>query len=68
MRLQDKEIGGWHHIKTDIAWKKAAKKVITNSVTIGSVAKNLANKALNKAPVIIDSLSNRTNNKTIKKY
>ena len=36
---KNKKKVGWHHIKTDIAWKKAAKKIITNSVTIGSVAK-----------------------------
>ena len=31
-----------------------------------NLAKNLTNKALDKAPDVIDSLSNRTNNKTIK--
>ena len=43
--------------------KKAAKKIITSSV-----AKNLANKALYKALDVMVSLSNRTNNKTIKKH
>ena len=47
--------------------KKAAKYIITSSVA-KSLTKKLANKALDKAPEVIDSLSNRTNNKTIKKY
>ena len=47
--------------------KKAAKKLIT-SLAAKNLAKNLPNKALAKVPDVIDSLSNRTNNKTIKMY
>ena len=38
-----------------------------NSAT-KNLAKDLANNALDKAPDVIDSLSNRTNNETIKKH
>ena len=46
--------------------KKADKKVITSSAA-KKLATNFSNKALDKAPDVIDSLSNRTNNKAIKK-
>lgn len=46
--------------------KKQPNKIITSSAK-KNVPKNLANKALVKAPDLIDGLSNRTNNKTIKK-
>ena len=39
--------------------KKAAKKVINSSVS-ENLGKNLVNKALDKAPEVIDSLSNKT--------
>ena len=45
--------------------KKAAKKIITSSVA-KNLTKTLANKALYKALDVMDSLSNRTNNKTKK--
>ena len=44
--------------------KKVAKKIITSSAA-KKPAKNLSNKALDKAPDVIDSLSNRTNDKTL---
>ena len=47
--------------------KKAAKKLITSHAA-KNLAKNLPNKALAKVPDVIDSFSNRTNNKTIKMY
>ena len=42
------------------------KKIVTSRAA-RNLAKNIANKALDKAPDIIDSLSNRINNKTLKK-
>ena len=42
--------------------KEAAQKIITSSVS-KNLGKNLAKKALDKTPEVIDSLSNRTNNK-----
>ena len=47
--------------------KKATKKIITSSIA-KNLTKNLANKALYKALDVMVSLSNRTNNKTIKKH
>ena len=46
--------------------KKAAKKIIIGNAA-KNLSKNFANKALDKAADVIDSLSSRTNNKTIKK-
>ena len=45
--------------------KKQQKKIITSSPA-KDLAKNFANKALDKVLDMIDSLSNRTNNETIK--
>ena len=62
--------GGWRmvsFIKRLLPFgKKGDKKVITSSAA-KKLAKNFSNKALDKAPDVIDSLSNRTNNKAIKK-
>ena len=62
--------GGWRmvsFIKRLLPFgKKADKKVITSSAA-KKLAKIFSNKALDKAPDVIDSLSNRTNNKAIKK-
>ena len=54
-------------IKRLLPFGKKATKIIITCNAAKNLTKNLSNKALDKAPNVIDSLSNRTNNKSIKK-
>ena len=54
-------------IKRLLPFGKTAAKIIITCSAAKNLTKNLSNKALDKAPNVIDSLSNRTNNKSIKK-
>ena len=54
-------------IKRLLPFGKKATKIIITCNAAKNLTKNLSNKALDKAPNVIDSLINRTNNKSIKK-